>query len=70
MLPFTLENDESEYEIGSIVRRIGASIDLTSRNLTETERNYSKIEKELLIAISSLLAIINGLHKCYHYTCM
>ena len=70
MLPFTLENDESEYEIGSIVRRIGASIDLTSRNLTETERNYSKIEKELLIAISSLLAIINGLHKFYHYTCM
>ena len=51
-----LANDANEYGIGSVLSQEGKPIGFTSRNLTETERNYALLEIELL-------AIINGLRN-------
>ena len=47
-----LENDASEFGIGSVLSQEGKPIAYTSINLTETERNYFQIEQELLAIIN------------------
>ena len=56
-----MENNASEYGIGSVLSQDGKPIGFTNRNLTESEKNYAQIKKELL-------AIINGLQKYHHFT--
>ena len=57
----TLENDASEYGLGSALMQEGKPIAFASRALTSTERNYAQIEKEML-------AILYGLNKFHHFT--
>ncbi|RUS91936.1 hypothetical protein EGW08_000338 [Elysia chlorotica] len=57
----TLENDASEYGLGSVLLQDGKPLGFASRTLSEAERNYAQIEKELL-------AVIFGMNKFYHYT--
>ena len=57
----TLENDASNYGIGSVLLQEGKPIAYASRLLTDTERRYAQIEKEML-------AIVYGLQKFHHYT--
>ena len=57
----TLENDTSNYGIGSVLLQEGKPIAYASRLLTDTERRYAQIEKEML-------AIVYGLQKFHHYT--
>ena len=57
----TLENDASEYGLGSALRQEGRPIAYASRTLTETECRYAQIEKEML-------AVTFGLQKFHHYT--
>lgn len=57
----TLENDASEYGIGSVLMQNGKPVAFSSRTLSSSERNYAQIEKEML-------AIVYGLEKFHHYT--
>ena len=56
-----LENDASEYGLGSALFQCGKPIAFASRSLTDTERHYAQIEKEML-------AVTFGLEKFHHYT--
>ncbi|GFO39188.1 retrovirus-related pol polyprotein from transposon 297 [Plakobranchus ocellatus] len=56
-----LENDASEYGLGSVLLQDGKPLGFASQPLTDPERNYAQIEKELL-------AVIFGMKKFYHYT--
>ena len=44
----TLENDASEYGLGSVMMQEGKPVAFASRTLSPAERNYAKIEKEML----------------------
>lgn len=55
-----LENDASEYGLGSTLMQDGKPIAFASRSLSDTERRYAQIEKEML-------AITYGLSKFHHY---
>ena len=55
-----LQNDASEYGIGSALMQNNKPIAFASRSLTPAERNYAQIEKELL-------AILFGLQKFHYY---
>lgn len=59
--PLTLENDASEYGLGAALFQEGKPLAFASRTLTETERRYAQIEKEML-------AVSYGLTKFHHYT--
>lgn len=56
----TLENDASEYGLGSVLTQEGRPLAFASRSLSDTERRYAQIEKEML-------AIVYGLEKFHHY---
>ena len=59
--PLTLENDACEYGIGSALLQGGKPIAFASRSLSDSERRYAQIEKEML-------AVTYGLEKFHHYT--
>ena len=56
-----LENDASEYGLGSALFQSGKPVAYASRTLTDTEKRYAQIEKEML-------AVTFGLEKFHHYT--
>jgi transposase InsO family protein len=60
-LPLTLENDASDYGLGTALTQKGRPIAFASRSLSETERRYAQIEKEML-------AVTYGLEKFHHFT--
>ena len=55
-----IENDASEYGLGSVLLQEGKPIAFASRSLSECERRYAQIEKEML-------AVVFGLNKFHHY---
>ena len=57
----TLENDASEYGIGSVLLQERKPLAYASRTLSPAEQNYAQIEKELL-------AITFGLSKFHPFT--
>ena len=57
----TLENDDSEYGLGSILTQDGHPAGYHGRTLNPSENNYAQIENEML-------AISYGLTKCHQYT--
>ena len=59
--PLTLDNDACEYGIGSALLQGGKSIAFASRSMSESERRYAQIEKEML-------AVTYGLEKFHQYT--
>ena len=56
-----LENDASEYGLGSALFQEGKPVAYASGPLTETEKRYAQIEKEVV-------AVSFGLEKFHHYT--
>ena len=59
--PLTLENDASEFGIGSALFQGGKPVAFASRSMSDVERRYAQIEKEML-------AIQFGLTKFHQYT--
>ena len=59
--PLTLENDASEYGLGTAIFQEGRPIAYASRTLTDAERRHAQIEKEAL-------ALVYGLEKFHQYT--
>ena len=59
--PLTLENDACEYGIGSALLQGGKPIAFASRSLSECERRYAQIEKEML-------AVTYGLEKFHIFS--
>ena len=57
----TLENDASEHGLGAAMFQDGRPIAYASRQLSEAERRYAQIEKEML-------AVSFGLSRFHHYT--
>ena len=55
-----MENDASDYWLGTAVMQEGKPIAYGSRALSDTEKNYAQIEKEML-------AVVYGLEKYHHY---
>ena len=56
-----VENDASEYGLGSVLLQDAKPIAYASRALSETEQRYAQIEKEMLAAVY-------GLEKFHHFT--
>lgn len=56
-----LENDASEYGLGSVLTQDGKPLAFASRTLSPAEKNYAQIEKEML-------AITYGLKKFHTFT--
>ena len=59
--PLTVENDACEYGLGSAILQDGKPVAYASRSLSEAEKRYAQIEKEML-------AVTFGLEKFHHYT--
>jgi len=59
--PLTLENDACEYGLSSALFQEGRPIAYASRTLTDAEKRYAQIEKEML-------ALVYGLEKFHQYT--
>ena len=57
----TLENDASEYRLGSALFQGGRPVAFTSHTLTDVESRYAQVEKEML-------DVCFGLTKFHHYT--
>ena len=60
-LPIVIQSDASNSGIGSVLLQAGQPVLFNSRSLTETEKNYSPIEKELL-------GLVEALKKLHKYT--
>ena len=59
--PLVVQCDASDFGLGAALMQDGAPIAFASRTLTQTERNYAQIEKEML-------AVVYGLERFHTYT--
>jgi hypothetical protein len=58
-LPFDIETDASDYQLGAIIKQANKTLAFYSCKLTAAQLKYSTIKKELL----SILKVLEGYHS-------
>ena len=60
-LPFDIEMDSSDYQLGAVIKQNGKAIAYFLHKLNAVQCNYMTIEKELLSVVETLKAF----SQCY-----